>query len=176
MDDCDHAYLVSTGPWHFHSVGKGGYAAHTGPRPEAKRTYMHKEVAKRKGLLGRVDHKNKNKLDDRRQNLRPATRSQNKANGDLYANNTQGRKGVYKDGTRLKAFIRRGGKGKHLGFYDDTKIGKIQAAFAYDVAALKCFKRHAVLNTVGHLLDADTKKRIKQDVLRRLKDLNNATL
>ena len=44
-----------------------------------------------------VDHRNRKPADDRWENLREATQSQNKANSSLYSNNTTGMKGVYFD-------------------------------------------------------------------------------
>ena len=43
---------------------------------------------------GRLDHKNRKKDENWIDNLRPATRSQNKINAELHINNTSGHKGV----------------------------------------------------------------------------------
>lgn len=59
-----------------------------------KKTYrMHKMVLEApKGLY--IDHINRNKLDNRKSNLRIVTNSQNMLNTGIYSNNTSGYKGV----------------------------------------------------------------------------------
>ena len=47
-----------------------------------------------------VDHKNRDKIDNRIENLRLATREQNRANVATYSNNTSGTKGVYFDNSK----------------------------------------------------------------------------
>lgn len=79
-----------------------------------------------------VDHVNGNGLDNRRSNLRIATRSQN-ARNSMSRGGSSRFKGVYwypyKDGRpRWRAQIRVGGKRKSLGYFDD----EIEAARAYD--------------------------------------------
>lgn len=172
VSDCDYKYLMQW-KWcyHKHTCSDSGYALRTRCTPEKGHVYLHKEVAKRKGLIGRVDHKNQDKLDDRRNNLRPATRSQNGGNRYKQLNNTSGYKGVIRDNERNKWLAALKYKQKnvlHLRF-PRTKLGKIQAAFAYDVAALRLFKKHSCLNCVDHLLDGKTKDKIKKAVLCRLK-------
>lgn len=59
-----------------------------------KMIYMHHEVLPRKKGFD-VDHINGNGLDNRLQNLRYATHSQNVFSTGMYSNNTSGTKGVY---------------------------------------------------------------------------------
>lgn len=96
-----------------------------------------------------VDHKNRNTLDNRKENLRYCTASQNKANSKLYKNNTTGFKGVYmhKDersskNRKFQARIKIHGKYVNLGFYYTAK----EAARAYDGGAMKYFGEFASLN------------------------------
>lgn len=81
VDDADYDHLTQWN-WHF---GANGYAVreqHLGMKDgkRIRRTVlMHRELVDApKGLD--VDHVNENKLDNRRSNIRLATRSQNKAN------------------------------------------------------------------------------------------------
>jgi len=66
-----------------------------------------------------IDHKNGNGLDNRWDNLRSATRSQNMANTKLPLTNTSGYKGVRWDKARGKwrAEIRIKGRSRHLGLF-----------------------------------------------------------
>ncbi len=167
VDDCDHTYLMQW-TWCFQKQSKGGYAKRRG---EGGRTIlMHREVGKRIGLQGRIDHKNRIKLDNQRRNIRLASQSQNMGNDGLRANNKSGFKGVslFARDQLWVPHIMLKGRCKHLGRFPSTEAGKIEAAYAYTVAATKIFKKFSCFNPVGHLLDSQTKRRIKQDVLRRL--------
>ncbi len=71
VSDCDYKYLMQWKWWYNKHHGNGGYAIR---KIGDRKVYMHKVVASRKGLPpGQVDHKNQNKLDNQRGNLRPAT-------------------------------------------------------------------------------------------------------
>lgn len=81
---------------------------------------------------GQVDHVNGMKNDDRWENLRLASASQNRCNVSKYKNNTSGHKGVSwsEQKGKWRATIRIHNKQKHLGFFDDPKV----AAQAYAAA------------------------------------------
>lgn len=91
-----------------------------------------------------VDHINGNGLDNRRVNLRLATRSQNNGNARLRSSNRSGYKGVSwkADSHRWRARINLGGRELRLGYFSDPK----QAALAYDEAAREAFGEYACLN------------------------------
>ena len=68
-----------------------------------------------------VDHKNHNKKDNRKHNLRIVTRSQNNMNRKLFSNNTSGVTGVCwnKAANKWAAHIRINKKRIHLGYFND---------------------------------------------------------
>lgn len=76
-----------------------------------------------------IDHKNRNKLDNRRSNLRPATRSQNAFNFGMLPTNTSGMRGVcwHKRSKKWIAQSRLNGRIIHLGYYE--KMEEAQAAY-----------------------------------------------
>lgn len=81
-----------------------------------------------------IDHANRNGLDNRRCNIRIATRSQNMHNRIASSNNTSGYKGVHWDARKRKWIAKIGSNDerKHLGHFDSAE----DAARAYDIAAL----------------------------------------
>lgn len=101
---------------------------------------MHILVAGYKG----VDHINGNGLDNRRINLRPATRQQNSANCGPQRNNTSGYKGVswHRKMNKWVSQIRVNGRAVHLGSFTDP----VEAARAYNRAAAGAFGEYAWLN------------------------------
>lgn len=116
------------------SGGKGG-----------RRTlYMHREITRApRGML--VDHRNCDTLDNRRSNLRLATKAGNAANARKpRTGKTSQFKGVSWSKARNKwvAHIRKDGKGAHLGHFDS----EAEAAVAYNRAASEAFGEFARVN------------------------------
>lgn len=172
MSDCDYEYLLQW-KWYFHKhhTGKSGYAARYVDSPDRRVIFMHTIVANRMGI-GRPDHRDRNKLNCRRGNLRLATERQNQGNADLRRDNKSGYKGVgwHALTGQWRAYIRQGRTLRNLGYFPNSKDGKMQAAYAYNVAAIKCFGEFAVLNLVEQTLTDDIKERILNSVLQALKE------
>ncbi len=121
-----------------------GYAAR---RKNGRVIPMHQEITGTKG----IDHKNRNKMDNRRTNLRVASQLNNTRNRDSLTTShnpsgirTSVFKGVCWSSARKhwRANIGVGGKQKYIGVFASEEA----AAKAYDVVALKLFGEFAVLN------------------------------
>jgi hypothetical protein len=108
-----------------------------------KTVLMHRQIASRIGLSD-VDHRNINTLDNRRDNLRPCSHSQNMANGKLRCHNTSGFKGVNWNTTAKMWCARIGVNNKRifLGYFRTAE----EAARAYDTAAKQHFGEFSRVN------------------------------
>lgn len=107
------------------------------------RLFMHRLITK--ALPGElVDHRNCDGLDNRRTNLRIATKSLNTANQRPKRGGTSKYKGVYqpKSSTLWVAYITKDQKRTYLGSF----ISEEDAAHAYDMAAIKLFGEFARVN------------------------------
>jgi hypothetical protein len=141
VDDDDFEKFGSIN-WHF----DGRYAARHAPTNTTGRSkvYLHRLICQ----AAEVDHKNGDKLDNRKSNLRACSSSQNKANrGGWGALNF---KGVCFLGTevhayrtrKFQAYITFNKKRRSLGYYLTAE----EAARAYDRAARELFGEYALVN------------------------------
>jgi hypothetical protein len=118
-----------------------GYPTTTGP--DGKKVLLHHMVMGKSSMF--VDHINRNKLDNRRCNLRWVDDHQNQMNRGKTKGLSSKYKGVTWDRGRWKAMIRAAGRTRHIGrFHCET-----DAALAYNEAAKKCFGAYAALNEIA---------------------------
>lgn len=99
-------------------------------------------LKKRKGY--NIDHIDGDILNNRKSNLRYCSQAQNSRNSAIPKNNISGYKGVMRRKNRWCSRIKYNYKGIHLGMYDS----KIEAAKAYNKAAIKYFGEFARLNII----------------------------
>lgn len=139
IDSCDYP-LVKDYRWHAVLPRGGGFYAATST---GKDMFIHQL------LLGikDADHKDRNGLNNRRSNLRPATRQQQQANHKKHADGVTSKfRGVswFKDCKKFRATITVSGKSIHLGLFRNEE----DAARAYNKAAKEHFGEFASLNDV----------------------------
>lgn len=150
VDDEDVA-LVSKYNW---CVNSKGYVFHQ-IRSCGKNfgvIFMHRLILNVTSRDVLVDHKNHNPMDNRKENIRPATRFENQRNRKSTKNSTSKYLGVYKITKQYKyrstisiyakIFLEK--KHYHLGSFDTER----DAAIAYNEAAKKYFGEFANLNEV----------------------------
>jgi hypothetical protein len=144
VDEVDGDLIASS--WRVLKAPKTHYGVRNAYGLDGRRTTqkLHRAIGARMGIDGEVDHRDRNGLNCRRENLRAATSSQNKANRGLQSSNTSGFIGVswHKRASKWKAQIRIDGRVTYIGYYVDP----VEAARAYDQAALDSFGEFAVLN------------------------------
>jgi hypothetical protein len=132
--------------WYASKWGNTFYAVRcAGPRNKTKYIRMHREIMRPPDHLV-IDHINHKGLDNRKANLRNATRAQNNYNRVAIKRKgaTSKYKGVAwkKEKKKWRAHIYFNGEGIFLGYFKD----EIQAAKAYDKAAKKYYGQFAYLN------------------------------
>jgi len=144
VDDEDF-YKVNKYTWFINAQG---YPQSRLPRKESldrtqKQVKLHRLLLDLTDPLIQVDHKNMNKLDNRRSNLRVCTNSENQANIKVHKRNKTGYKGVRYQSNRYEAYIWKN-KPIYLGRFDTVE----EAALAYNKKALELFGEFARLNDI----------------------------
>ena len=145
----DYELVRDTGPWYarWYPGINGFYAVHNARDPEGRRIteYLHHLLLNPPDDM-QVDHINHATLDNRRQNLRPATQSQNMGNYRPQKGTSSQYKGVcwHKQYSKWVARIMVDGTKQHLGYFDS----ELEAAAAYNRAARETFGEFAKLNRI----------------------------
>lgn len=142
VDNDDFEWL-NQWKWHLNNSGYAMRMDYSTSRQKA--VLMHRVINKTPTGL-RTDHRNTNKLDNRKENLRSATHSQNCFNR---IRKNRKFKGVYfnsgmKRKKRWQAKITAFKKEYSLGYYLTSK----EAAIAYNNTAIKIHKDFALLNII----------------------------
>ena len=132
VDDADYELVLSHGPWHASGSGRTKYARHS--YSPARQILMHVLITG----WDQTDHINLNGLDNRRANLRQATRFQNLGNRSVRPDSKSGLKGVTRYHNKWKATCVH----RYLGLFPTAEA----AARAYDQEALRVFGEFARLN------------------------------
>lgn len=133
--DIEDYHLIADYTWCSHH----GYAESTCRR---KRVSMHGLILGKPPEGMEIDHRNGNKADNRRANLRFATRSQNNANRPHWGATPYKGVGFHKHKQRFYSKIRVNTRVAHLGYFATAE----EAARAYDVAAREAFGPFARCN------------------------------
>lgn len=134
--DASDVTLVQSHNWSLYQSGSTGYAkrSYLGCDGKQFQVLMHRVITCA-GDTDIVDHINGNGLDNRRSNLRIATKNGNQQNATRRRDNTSGHKGVcwHKGDKRWHAKIQVDGKRVHLGQFDTLE----KAMAAYENASTK---------------------------------------
>lgn len=146
VDDGDFNYLNQ---WSWYYNAKKGYACAT---INKKTVYMHRLIMKTpSGKL--TDHKDQDKLNNQKFNLRICTSEQNNRNTPKISNKKSKYKGVVEqiDGrTGKRNYVARiyVNKKSIVKYFPFTPEGEIAAARAYNILAQQHFKEFAGLNSI----------------------------
>lgn len=153
IDDQDFEWL-SEYKWRLNTTGYAGRTQYLGGgRKNIKQRYlaMHRAILERYGIDiqdKQIDHKNQNKLDNRKENLRVATPSQNCINRFVKEKNTSGYKGVTRHLSPRQInptwIAQTKVKGKYV--YFGTYKTREEAASAYNKGMQEHFGDFAIYN------------------------------
>lgn len=112
--------------------------------PERKVVYMHREILGITDSKIEIDHKDRNGLNNQRDNLRESTKRQNGCNKKSRQNSSSKYLGVSLWRGRWRATIKNNKKQVWLGFHPTEE----NAALAYNSAAIKIHGEFANLNVI----------------------------
>ena len=143
----DDEYFDEVNQYNWYS--NNGYAVRSVEISKGKRTkqQMHRIITNCPDGF-EVDHINHDKLDNRKSNLRVCSTSENQQNQKIRTKaKTSSYKGVNfdKHAGKWRARIMLNNKREYLGYFTN----EIDAAIAYNVAAIELFGEFALLNEIG---------------------------
>lgn len=138
VDDDDYGHLSQ---WNWQLVSTG----HAGRSAGKVSIMMHRDISDTPPDMD-TDHRDTNKLNNQRYNLRHATRSQNMANTPKRKGGTSVYKGVwfFKRTGKWASAIKKDYRPIHLGYFHT----EAEAARAYNAAALELFGEFGRLNII----------------------------
>ena len=125
-------------------LGSDGYV-HTKQYKKGRTKSLHTYLMPSDGKNVQIDHINRDKLDNRRENLRYCTQSDNLKNKGVYRNNRTGFTGVARSSRLVNPYtvqISNDNEQIYLGVYSN----KYEAALVYDCAALQLHGEFAKTN------------------------------
>lgn len=143
VDDEDYDYLMQWN-WHLKTPKNNENTCYATRKDGNKSIKMHREIMK--FPLSRIDHKDRNGLNNQKDNLRKCTHAQNMRNRRKKSGCSSQFKGVTwcKELQKWKGKITFDGKIIHIGYFDN----EIDAALAYNVKAIELFGQFALLNEI----------------------------
>lgn len=142
VDEKDYG-LVADYSWNTNATGYAYAYVKGSGRDNHKTITMHRLIMGFPDKL-KVDHVNRNKLDNRQANLRICTSSQNMGNAIGYSKKTKYKGLDLLPTGRWRARINIGGKSLHLG----VAVTEKEAAALYNTAAAKHYGTFALLNNL----------------------------
>ena len=128
VDDEDYE-MLSTFSWYASVHKTNVYAVRTIPFSNSKKISMHRQLKNVYDSKIKVDHKNRDSLDNQKDNIRICSQGQNTKNRSKYGKTPA--KGVCLGTYKFEANITNNGKRKFLGSFPTLK----EASDAYDKAA-----------------------------------------
>lgn len=137
VDDEDYHWL-SRYTWHAQKYRENKYYAYTNIGKYS--LSMHGLIMART----HCDHKDRNGLNNQKDNLRVASRSQNGCNRVRAIKNKTGYRGVYENNDKFQARVSIQGKR----IYAPSKDTKKEAAIAYNSLAIEHYGEFAILNII----------------------------
>ena len=133
VDNEDFEYLSQ---WKWHTSNSGYAIRNDWNKGKTKKLYMHRIINETPDE-SETDHINRNRLDNRRINLRTVNHRQNIMNSSKRLDNTSGYKGINRQYGKWRAYIYVNSKYIHLGYFKSLNL------------ALKA-RREAELKTWGN--------------------------
>jgi hypothetical protein len=141
IDDEDFTFL-NQWKWYCSSSGYANRSIRLGAGGKKKIIHMHRLISNCPSGQ-QVDHRDLNRLNNQKSNLRICNQSQNEMNKNIRRDNTTGYRGISLNGNKyIRARINVGGRQIHLGYFPDL----ISAAQARDTATKKYFGEFTRVN------------------------------